>query len=97
MSKKVEELTELRMKLEFLEGECQNSGEKLRNKDEVMKAVDTELSSFKERVTSLTKENEVLEVKVLKWRHPSLYLVIISVCLSTHILADFVQKFHFLE
>lgn len=69
MSKKDEELTELRMKLEVLEGECQTSGEELRNKVEVMKSVNTELSSFKERVTSLTKENEVLEVKVLKWRH----------------------------
>ena len=54
------------MKLEVLEGECQTSGEELRNKVETMKTVNTELSSFKERVMSLTKENEVLEVKVLK-------------------------------
>ena len=57
------------MKLEVLEGECKTSGEELRNKVEAMKTVNTELSSFKERVMSLTKENEVLEVKVLKRRH----------------------------
>ena len=53
------------MKLELLEGECQTSGEDLKNKLEVMKKLNTELSTCKERVTNLTKENEVLEVKVL--------------------------------
>jgi chromosome segregation ATPase len=65
VSKKNEEFTELQMKLESLEGECQTSGEDLKNKLEVMKKLNTELSTCKERVTNLTKENEVLEVKVL--------------------------------
>ncbi len=53
------------MKLEVLEGERQTSGEELKNKLEVMTKLNTELSTFKERVMNLTKENEVLEVKVL--------------------------------
>ena len=53
------------MKLEVLEGERQTSGEELKNKLEVMMKLNTELSTFKERVMNLTKENEVLEVKVL--------------------------------
>ena len=56
---------ELQMKLEVLEGERQTSGEELKNKLEVMTKLNTELSTFKERVMNLTKENEVLEVKVL--------------------------------
>jgi flagellar capping protein FliD len=64
VSKKDEELTELRMKLEVLQGERQTSEEELNNKLELMKKLNTELSTFKERVTNLAKENEVLEVKV---------------------------------
>jgi flagellar capping protein FliD len=64
VSKKDEELTELRMKLEVLQGERQTSEEELNNKLELMKKLNTELSTFKERVTNLTEENEVLEVKV---------------------------------
>ena len=54
------------MKLEVLEGERQTSVEEINNKLEVMKKLNTELSAFKEQVVNLTKENEVLEVKVLK-------------------------------
>ena len=64
VSKKDEELTELRMKLEVLQGERQTSEDELNNKLELMKKLNTELSTFKERVTNLAKENEVLEVKV---------------------------------
>jgi hypothetical protein len=36
-----------------------------------MKKLNTELSTFKERVTNLTEENEVLEVKVWNVVHVS--------------------------
>ena len=69
VTKRNEELRELQMKVELLEGERLKSGEELIEKREVLRKLNEELSTFRAQVTNLTQENEVLEVKVRRNLH----------------------------